>query len=149
MEFVPGSHKNEILPHHDTFDDNNLLSRGQEIEVDIAETDRVPIELQPGEVSLHHGLTIHGSGPNASDDRRIGVVIRYCSPDVHQQQADEDFAYLVRGTDKYGNFKTYDLPQTPFEPNSLEIFDYIRRIQSRTMMRGAKGKAEIYATEAD
>ncbi|MGY9057101.1 MAG: phytanoyl-CoA dioxygenase family protein, partial [Alphaproteobacteria bacterium] len=35
MMFVPGSHKKQLVPHVDTFDDNNLLSRGQEIAVDV------------------------------------------------------------------------------------------------------------------
>ncbi len=34
MDFVKASHKNPILPHEDSFDENNLLSRGQEIAVD-------------------------------------------------------------------------------------------------------------------
>lgn len=36
MDFVAGSHKNAILPHADSFDPNNLLSRGQEVKVDVA-----------------------------------------------------------------------------------------------------------------
>ncbi|NRB04782.1 MAG: phytanoyl-CoA dioxygenase family protein, partial [Rhodobacteraceae bacterium] len=40
MDFVAGSHKNAILPHEDTFDDNNLLSRGQEVKVDVAPEDK-------------------------------------------------------------------------------------------------------------
>ena len=37
MQFVAGSHKNAIVPHNDTYDDDNLLSRGQEIAVDVDE----------------------------------------------------------------------------------------------------------------
>ena len=33
MKFVPGTHKSKIVKHIDTFADNNLLSRGQEIAV--------------------------------------------------------------------------------------------------------------------
>jgi hypothetical protein len=33
-------------------------------------------------MSLHHGLTIHGSGPNSSHDRCIAAVVRYMRPDV-------------------------------------------------------------------
>ena len=40
MQFVSGSHKNEILPHKDTFSENNLLSRGQEIHVKIKDEDK-------------------------------------------------------------------------------------------------------------
>ena len=80
MDFVAGSHKNPILPHNDTFSDTNLLSRGQEVAVEIEEADKTRIELRPGQMSLHHGLTIHGSGPNSSEDRRIGIAIRYLNP---------------------------------------------------------------------
>ena len=69
--------QNPILPHHDTFDDGNLLSRGQEVIADVGAADKTAIEIHPGQISLHHGLTIHGSGPNTTDDRRIACVIRY------------------------------------------------------------------------
>ena len=48
MKFIPGSHKQQLVPHVDTFDDNNLLSRGQEIAVEVNEAEAVAIELQPG-----------------------------------------------------------------------------------------------------
>jgi chlorinating enzyme len=76
MRFIPGSHRNPIVSHHDTYDDNNLLSRGQEI-AGINENDAVYGALRPGEMSLHHGRCFHASGPNISDDRRIGLAIRY------------------------------------------------------------------------
>ena len=104
MNFVRGSHKNPILPHEDTYDKDNLLSRGQEIQVDVAPEDKVPAELQPGQMSLHHGLMIHGSGPNVTDDRRIAVAIRYCTPQIAQQVAQKDYAILARGADRTGNF---------------------------------------------
>ena len=46
MDFVKESFKNPILPHHDTFSKDNLLSRGQEIKVDILEKDKVHITLK-------------------------------------------------------------------------------------------------------
>lgn len=70
MNFVAGSHTNAILPHADSFDPNNLLSRGQEVAARVAPEDKAAIEIHPGQMSLHHGLTIHGSGPNTTDDRR-------------------------------------------------------------------------------
>ena len=110
MKFVKASHKNPILPHEDSFDANNLLSRGQEIKVDVAPADRVPIEIHPGQMSLHHGLTIHGSGPNTSGDQRIAAVVRYITPEVAQQVADKDYAMLVRSADRSGNFIKYAPP---------------------------------------
>ncbi|MDU8928419.1 phytanoyl-CoA dioxygenase family protein [Alisedimentitalea sp. MJ-SS2] len=138
MDFVAGSHKNSILPHEDTFDDNNLLSRGQEIAVDVADKDKTAIEIHPGQISLHHGLTIHGSGPNTTDDRRIACVIRYVSPSVAQEVGDKDYAIPVRGADRTGNFIPYAPPTRPFEPRALALYEEIRREQAKVMMNGAK-----------
>jgi hypothetical protein len=41
-----------------------------------------PVVLGPGEVSLHHALTWHGSGPNVSDRPRRAFVPRYVSDGV-------------------------------------------------------------------
>jgi ectoine hydroxylase-related dioxygenase (phytanoyl-CoA dioxygenase family) len=139
MDFVRASHKNPILPHHDTYDPNNLLSRGQEVRVDVAPEDRVPIEIHPGEMSLHHGLTIHGSGPNTSDDRRIAAVIRYCTPDVAQEVGDRDYAMPARGRDTKGHFIHVPAPAADFAPQSLLLYEEIRQAQAKVMMRGAKG----------
>jgi len=103
MDFVKGSHKNAILPHHDSFDKNNLLSRGQEVRVDVNPEDKVAIEIHPSQMSLHHGLTIHGSGPNGSDDRRIACVVRYMRPDMSQETGEKDYAMLARGEDTFGS----------------------------------------------
>ncbi|MDM8166914.1 phytanoyl-CoA dioxygenase family protein [Roseovarius sp.] len=138
MDFVRGSHKNPILPHEDTYDENNLLSRGQEIRVDIADADRVPAILQPGQMSLHHGLMIHGSGPNTSDDRRIAMAIRYCSPEIAQQVSDRDYAILARGADRPGNFINFTPPCAPFTPASLALYDEIRQAQAGALMKGAR-----------
>ena len=140
MEFVAESHKNPIMPHHDTFDADNMLSRGQEIAVDIAPEDRTTIALRPGQMSLHHGLMIHGSGPNVSDDRRIGVAIRYVTPKVSQEVATQDYAMLVRGQDTLGNFIHVTPPQTPFSPNSMEEYDRIRSLQAEATMDGVDDK---------
>ena len=145
MQFVRGSHKNPILPHQDTFDTNNLLSRGQEIQVEVAQEDRIPIEIHPGQMSLHHGLTIHGSGPNTSTDRRIAAVIRYMTPEVRQHVAERDFAVLVRGVDRIGNFIHYTPSRRLFEPSALTLHDEIRAAQVKATMRGADSFKGLYA----
>ncbi len=146
MDFVQGSHKNEILPHKDTFADDNMLSRGQEIEVDVAEADKVAIELQPGQMSLHHGLTIHGSGPNVSDDRRIAFVVRYIAPDVQKTVGDKDYAMLARGQDVSGNFLHYAEPKAYFEPRALGVYEDIREAQRKALAQGLDQDAKLYAT---
>ncbi len=145
MDFVRGSHKQPILPHEDTFDANNLLSRGQEVRVDIADEDKTPIMLEPGEMSLHHGLTIHGSGPNGSDDRRIGCVIRYVRPDMQQEVGAVDYAMAARGQDRFGNFVLVPAPTSLFSPEALELYEKMRAAQAKVLMRDAKKPTGIYA----
>jgi len=109
MKFWPGSHLRKQLEHRDTFDQDNLLSRGQEIAVDVPEGEGVDVVLKAGEMSLHHVLLAHGSGPNTTNDRRIGLAIRYIPPHVRQLKV-RDSAMLVRGHDRYGHF---DLERGP------------------------------------
>ncbi|WP_375255397.1 phytanoyl-CoA dioxygenase family protein [Yoonia sp.] len=144
MDFVKASHKNAILPHEDTFDENNLLSRGQEVKVDVADEQKTAIEIHPGQMSLHHGLTIHGSGPNASDDRRIACVIRYIRPDMQQEVGEIDYAMPARGQDRHGNFIHVPQPTENFAPDALALYDEIREAQTQVMMKGASGKTEMY-----
>ena len=145
MDFVKGSHKNPIMPHKDTFDDLNLLSRGQEIQVDVAPQHKTAIEIHPGQISLHHGLTIHGSGPNTTDDRRIAFVVRYVAPDVRQEVGDKDYAMLVRGADRNGNFVNYAPPRDTFSADGLAMWEEIRKAQAAVMMRGSEGKGVLYS----
>ena len=144
MDFVCGSHKNEILAHEDSFDENNLLSRGQEIKVDVANSDKVSVELNPGSISLHHGLTIHGSGPNKSDDRRIGVAIRYVSAKMRKAGGVKDYAISARGTYNNNSFTTYNPPTSLFDANSMALYEEIRAEQAKVMMAGAQKGSSIY-----
>ncbi|MEJ6707131.1 MAG: phytanoyl-CoA dioxygenase family protein, partial [Porticoccus sp.] len=49
MKFVPGSHKTKIVPHVDTYSEDNMLSRGQEISVDVDENTAVVAALDAGQ----------------------------------------------------------------------------------------------------
>ena len=64
MRVVPGTHKREVVPHQDTFGEHNMLSRGQEIAVEVDEDHAVDLVLQPGQMSLHHVKMFHGSRQN-------------------------------------------------------------------------------------
>ncbi|MEM1298922.1 MAG: phytanoyl-CoA dioxygenase family protein, partial [Pseudomonadota bacterium] len=84
MKFVAGSHKWGQTDHKDTYHENNLLTRGQEIAVEVNEDDATDVALKAGEFSLHHVLLAHGSHPNTTEDRRIGLAIRYIPTTVRQ-----------------------------------------------------------------
>lgn len=111
MRFVPGSHKDQLVPHNDTFDENNLLTRGQEIAVDVDDSDGVDVILETGQASLHHGHLFHASGPNTTSDRRIGVAIRYIKPSMKQRNGSGTLVSLVAGKDDYKNFTSVGSPE--------------------------------------
>jgi len=118
MKFWPGSHLRKQLEHRDTFDENNLLSRGQEIAVDVPEGAGVDVPLKAGEMSLHHVLLAHASGPNTTGDRRIGFALRYIPPHVRQLKV-RDSATLVRGRDPHGNFDAEPAPVADLDEAAL------------------------------
>ncbi|MGI9611426.1 MAG: phytanoyl-CoA dioxygenase family protein [Acidimicrobiales bacterium] len=102
MRVLPGSHR-ETLRHDETYDPDNLLTRGQHIgDIDVADTVAMP--LRAGQASFHNVATAHGSGPNKTDDRRIGLSLHYMPTHTRQTLADWDSAALVRGEDRYGHF---------------------------------------------
>ena len=111
MRVVPGTHKTPQLPQRETYGADNMLSRGQEIAVDVDEAQAVDLALRPGEFSLHHVAIVHGSGPNISDVPRIGLAVRYVSPDVVHDTPERDLVFLVRGTDEWGHFEVTDPPE--------------------------------------
>jgi ectoine hydroxylase-related dioxygenase (phytanoyl-CoA dioxygenase family) len=110
MRVVPGSHRRPILSHRDTYAADNRLSRGQEIEVEVAEEDAVDVVLRAGEMSLHHVNIIHGSNPNPSDGSRIGFAPRYTTPKTRQVDGEPPTAILARGRDSYGHFRLLPAP---------------------------------------
>jgi non-heme Fe2+,alpha-ketoglutarate-dependent halogenase len=137
MRFVPGSHAVQ-LPHHDTFAEQNILSRGQEVTVEVDEREAVDIVLAPGQMSLHHGRVVHGSAPNRSDDRRIGFNIQYLPTHVRQVVGKRDSATLVRGVDRYGHFDEERRPSADFTAEELRAFRQgLEERRSEYLYRGA------------
>ena len=70
MYMWEGSHHAGQRDHVDTYGKDNLLTRGQTV-MDVPEDITVPIELRPGQLSLHHPWVVHGSGHNTSKHRRL------------------------------------------------------------------------------
>lgn len=135
MKFIAGTHKTQVS-HADTFHQDNLLSRGQEIAVDVDEAKAVYAELAPGQASLHHVLLFHGSAPNQSDDRRIGLAIRYIPTHVRQAVGSRDWATLVRGVDTHHNFDPEPRPKADLEADALAFHRMVTEEQVRVLYRG-------------
>jgi non-haem Fe2+, alpha-ketoglutarate-dependent halogenase len=135
MEYIPGSHKLDQIPHRDAFAKHNLLMRGQEVMVEVDRTQRRIITLRPGEMSLHHVRLVHGSPPNPSNDRRIGFAIRYIPTSV-AQLAGEDSASLVRGEDRHHHFMSEPQPTRNLDPEFVALHRTITERNARILYRG-------------
>ena len=135
MEFIAGTHVSDQIPHRDTFSKNNLLTRGQEVAVDVDPSQARVIELQPGEMSLHHVRLVHGSAPNPSNERRIGFAIRYIPTSVSQIEGD-DSATLVRGVDRHRHFEPEPRPQSDMDPAFVALHKQIAKRNAEILYRG-------------
>lgn len=139
MSVLPGSHKFGQLPIEHKPDANNLLSSGQRAIVDFDQAKTVAMPLRPGEISLHHTHTLHGSGANATDDRRIGFGINYVPAHVKTVDRVREAgalcsAMLVRGEDRYRHFAAEPAPRRDCDPAAVAAHaDAIRRY--REMVR--------------
>jgi len=135
MAMVPGSHRFDQMPHRDTFHRHNLVTRGQEIAVEVDEAKAVVLNLLPGEMSLHHVRTVHGSAPNPTLDRRIGFAIRYIPTRLRQLEG-EDSATLVRGGDRFHHFAHEPRPKIDMDPEMLALHREIAERNAKILYRG-------------
>jgi ectoine hydroxylase-related dioxygenase (phytanoyl-CoA dioxygenase family) len=110
MRVIPGSHLRPPMPQELVGRPGNLLTRGEEITVEIDEANADLIELAPGQMSLHEVRLAHASGENRSNERRIGYAIRYMATHVRNTGDRRDSALLVRGVDRHGNFDPEAVP---------------------------------------
>ena len=140
VKMIPGTHTEEILPHRDTFGDDNMLSRGQEIAADIDESLAVDVALEPGQMSIHHPHLFHRSAPNRSGDRRIGMNVQYIAPYVKQVVGRSDSAMPVRGRDGHGNFEVETPPVADFAPESMAQLDAVNERRREYLFQGVESR---------
>ena len=110
LQAVPKSHKLGIIKKLDvenprksylegekTTPENDLLSYNQNLDDFIKKTPPLTLNLQPGQYSIHHVNTVHGSGVNKSKNYRIGFAVRYVSSDTQHIKESSDFATHIMG----------------------------------------------------
>jgi hypothetical protein len=138
MRVLPGSHRKELLPHDDVYDADNMLTRGQEIAVTVDENQAKTMALQPGEMSLHNVRLAHASGPNRSDDRRIGVSFHYMPTRSRQLVGEWDSAALVRGEDHFHHFAATPVPRRDMDPEAVAFHERATTAVREILFDGAE-----------
>lgn len=111
VSVLPATHKDGLLDCHNDPEDTNLLTSGQNVDLEIDFSRTVDMVLSPGQMSLHHTHAVHGSNPNRSTERRLGLCVHYIPTSVCQVGDCHSTALLVRGVDSYGNFALETPPQ--------------------------------------
>lgn len=138
MRVLPGSHRGQMLPHDDIYDEDNMLTRGQEIAVEVDEEAAVNMALQPGQMSLHNVRLAHASGPNQSEDRRIGVSLHYMPTRSKQLVGEWDSAALVRGSDRYHHFTATPVPGCDMDPEAVAFHEKASTAVREILFKGAE-----------
>jgi len=117
MRFALGSHR-ERVEHVNTYAADNILSHGQTAQFDLASFPAYDNELEPGEISLHHALLGHGSGPNTTDGDRVGICIRYLPGRIRRTGGPPLSAMVVRGRHE-GNLIVEEPPEADLTPEAI------------------------------
>ena len=131
MQMVRGSHLLGQLPHESTYDSSSMLKRGQRITTSVDETEIIDIDLEPGQASIHHTLTLHRSGPNKSDTWRLGVGFNYASARVGPLPGYEDSAMPLRGDFDGSRFTFTRPPRSDLDAEALRNYEAALKRQSK------------------
>ena len=98
MRVLPGTHTKCLLKRSEMVDlDRDKYVLGVGIHPDqIDEADAIDLELEAGDISIHHPSIIHGSNSNSSDQWRVGLTLRYI-PTSTKVTVDRSPCIMCRG----------------------------------------------------
>lgn len=80
MQFIPGTHKWDVKPHHSINHDPRIHGLEIDEDVPVDYSNATPCPLPAGGCTLHLGRTMHYTGPNQSDVPRRALIIAYQLP---------------------------------------------------------------------
>lgn len=107
IEYIQGSHATFARRHKDVKTDNNLLMRGQTVDLDIPK-ERIKTQVPAGNVLIHSPYIIHGSGANVAKTPRVAMGMIFASTACKPKLAlSPESTVMVAGTDEY-NYMIHD-----------------------------------------
>lgn len=137
MTMLPRTQHDGIRPHDDTYGEDNILTRGQNI-TDIDTSSGVDLILRPGQMSIHHARTIHASQPNHSNYRRVGFALQSFVASGGQQVVGDNCWLPVRGECDHGEMIELQRPQYDAEPGAVAQRQKVNENFSRILYHGAE-----------
>ncbi|MFT5258971.1 MAG: non-heme Fe2+,alpha-ketoglutarate-dependent halogenase [Saprospiraceae bacterium] len=139
MSMIPGSHLDAIQPHQDTFSDDNILTRGQQVE-NVNGDSAIDLILAPGQMSLHHATIIHGSQPNLSTHRRIGFALQAFMPAGAIQTIGDNYWQKARGNDNESSYQYLDRPHADMDAGNVTSRENVNQNWANILYQGASRK---------
>lgn len=124
MEVLPFDGPPRQLRHAARVVENSVNRASQKIVEPLDDARAVAMPLEPGEFSMHHGLTPHRSGPNRSAHRRIGLGLNYIATGVRPVGSVRPAAMLVRGSDRHGHFELLDPPAGELDDHAVAAHEH-------------------------
>lgn len=135
VSVIPGTHEARA-EHSDTFGEHNILTRGQTV-TGINEASAVDLVLRPGQMSLHHPWLVHGSQPNQTQSRRVGVALQgFLGADVRPTRG-EHHVLAVRGARPHPSFTTVAPPAAVLDLAAVETRAEANKALSAVLYEGA------------
>lgn len=123
---IPGSHRGELLPHGNP--DWEHVNGGYFGVKDIEDklSQRVHLEMEPGDTVLFHPVLLHGSGRNRTQGFRRAISAHYTALDVEwswkQRETFERRRYRILRGDRAGEL--WDGPQRT--EGAIDPLDFIQ-----------------------
>ncbi len=86
VEYIKGSHRWGIRYKARSFTGDDRykedLPEIPDIDAEREKYDFAVFDMEPGDLTLHHGLTVHGAPGNSTQRRRRAYILRWCGDDV-------------------------------------------------------------------
>jgi len=99
MHFVPGSQRQEVLPHQPIGNDERIIGLEVVNPEQVTQT-AVACPIPPGSATLHQGRTLHYTGPNHSDQPRRAYILMFNTPPV-RRTVPRSFPWLAQQKTKW------------------------------------------------
>ena len=134
---MPGTHLKDQLPHKDTFAANNLLTRGQEVQVEVDQAEAV--EHRAAARRVLAASRAHRARLRSQQRRLPSHRLRHplCSDLSASRRSGRATARcLVRGVDNYHHFDTEPAPKADLDPEAVAQHKRITEAANAILYRG-------------